>query len=81
MTCDWIAQGWAHIHPTQDVEAAEKRIALNLTTHAQEARKFGSDAERAQEENARYRARQQALEAHHGLESTDDTESNRDPDI
>lgn len=41
----WIPEGWPYIHPLQDVQAAEKRIAAGLTSRSAEVSELGEDAE------------------------------------
>lgn len=48
----WIPQGWAYIHPVQDVEGKLKEIAGGLNSRSEHVLRTGYDAEQIDEENA-----------------------------
>ena len=57
----WVPQGWAYIHPVQDVQSRQMEIAAGFTTRSETCLRNGTDAEVVDEENAADLARAQAL--------------------
>ena len=78
LSCEWIAQGWPYMHPLQDVQAAEKLIQNNLSTHAKEARKHSVDADEALTENTDFLARKKKLREENNLLETEDNEQDNE---
>lgn len=64
----WIPEGWAYIHPLQDVQAAKERVQGGFTSRAQEVSELGEDAEIIDAEQAADNARADGL----GLRYTSD---------
>ena len=56
--CQWMGASMGHIDPKKEVEAAEKRIALNISTEEQEAREYNGN-----DWNANIRQRRKEREA------------------
>ncbi|MGH8435866.1 MAG: phage portal protein [Pseudomonas sp.] len=65
----WVPQGWAYIHPVQDVEGKLKEIAGGLNSRSEHVLRTGYDAEQIDEENAQDNARAEKL----GLNYSSDT--------
>lgn len=57
----WMPQGWAYIHPVQDVDAAQKAILAGFTSRAAVVSEHGEDASVIDEEQAADNARAKAL--------------------
>ncbi|MNP29678.1 Phage portal protein, lambda family [compost metagenome] len=57
----WVPQGWAYIHPVQDVQSRQMEIAAGFTTRSETCLRNGTDAEVVDEENAADLARAKAL--------------------
>jgi lambda family phage portal protein len=57
----WAPQGWAYIHPVQDVQAQEMRIKAGLTSRSEVVLRDGYDAELIDEENAADHERERRL--------------------
>ncbi len=64
----WVPQGWAYIHPVQDVQAATARIQAGLSSRQAEVAAMGDDAEVIDEQQAADQQRQDDL----GLAYTSD---------
>ncbi|MCG9083947.1 phage portal protein [Laribacter hongkongensis] len=58
----WVPQGWAYIHPVQDVQADRLAIRAGLTTRSDVAMRRGTDAETIDRVNAEDNARATALD-------------------
>ena len=54
---EWRAQGWAYIHPEQDINAKSNAIASGLTSHEIEVAKSGGDANDIMDQNIKYQTR------------------------
>jgi capsid protein len=67
----WAPQGWAYIHPVQDVEAQAMRLKHGFTSRSEIVLREGYDAEMIDEENAADREREKRL----GLSYENDAES------
>lgn len=67
MACDWIPQGWAYVHPLQDLQAAKLAVEMGVSTVEQEARKRSGDAEANLKENIEYRAKKRDMEEENDL--------------
>ncbi|MCY1284854.1 phage portal protein, lambda family [compost metagenome] len=65
----WVPQGWAYIHPVQDVQGKLLEIGGGLASRSEHVLRTGYDAEQIDEENADDNARAQRL----GLDYTTDT--------
>ncbi|SDH49374.1 phage portal protein [Pseudomonas panipatensis] len=65
----WIPQGWAYIHPVQDVQGKLLEIAGGLASRSEHVLRTGYDAEQIDQENADDNARAERL----GLHYTTDT--------
>ncbi len=66
----WVPQGWAYIHPVQDVQSRQMEIAAGLTSRSEVALRSGYDAEQIDEENAEDNARAELLGLHYGPTAT-----------
>lgn len=67
----WVPQGWAYIHPTQDVEAEKIAIDAGLKSRSQVITRRGDDPETIDQE----RADDAARERRHGLAAASATGS------
>lgn len=56
--CDWRGSSMGHVDPLKEVNAAEKRISLNITTQEQEASEYNGN-----DWNANIRQRRKELDA------------------
>ena len=65
----WVPQGWAYMHPVQDVQGKLLEIKGGLASRSEHALRGGYDAEVIDQENADDNARAQEL----GLDYTTDT--------
>lgn len=65
----WVPQGWAYMHPVQDVQGKLLEIKGGLASRSEHALRSGYDAEVIDQENADDNARAQTL----GLDYTTDT--------
>ena len=65
----WIPQGWAYIHPVQDVQGKLLEIGGGLASRSEHVLRTGYDAEQIDQENADDNARAERL----GLHYTTDT--------
>ena len=65
----WVPQGWAYMHPVQDVQGKLLEIKGGLASRSEHALRSGYDAEVIDQENADDNARAQEL----GLDYTTDT--------
>ena len=79
--CLWMGASMGHVDPLKEVNAAERRIANNISTQEQEAAEYnGNDWS----ENVRQRRLEQALEAEIGggaaQQGGDEETPDRDPD-
>lgn len=57
----WVPQGWAYIHPVQDVQSRSMEIAAGFASRSEVCLRNGTDAEVVDEENAADIARAKAL--------------------
>ncbi len=57
----WVPQGWAYIHPVQDVQADRLAVRSGFTSRSEVALKRGADAETIDTENAADNARADGL--------------------
>lgn len=57
----WVPQGWAYIHPVQDVQSRSLEIAAGFGSRSEACLRNGTDAEVVDEENAADIARATAL--------------------
>lgn len=64
---DWYWDGFASINPEKDAAAAEKRLALSLTTRQELCAEEGKDWEDVMTQQAKELARQRELEAEYGV--------------
>jgi len=72
----WVPQGWAYIHPTQDVQAQQIAVESGFTSRTRVITERGDDPEEIDAE----RAADEAREAELGLEEeTSRTEPDTDP--
>ena len=65
----WVPQGWAYMHPVQDVQGKLLEIKGGLASRSEHALRSGYDAEVIDQENADDNARAEKL----GLNYTTDT--------
>ena len=65
----WVPQGWAYIHPVQDVQGKLLEIGGGLASRSEHVLRTGYDAEQIDQENADDNARAKRL----GLDYTTDT--------
>ncbi|MDH0894230.1 MULTISPECIES: phage portal protein [unclassified Pseudomonas] len=65
----WVPQGWAYIHPVQDVQGKLLEIGGGLASRSEHVLRSGYDAEQIDQENADDNARAERL----GLNYTTDT--------
>ncbi|MDT4801227.1 phage portal protein, lambda family [compost metagenome] len=65
----WVPQGWAYIHPVQDVQGKLLEIGGGLASRSEHVLRTGYDAEQIDQENADDNARAERL----GLDYTTDT--------
>lgn len=70
----WVPQGWAYIHPVQDVQGKLLEIKGGLNSRSEHVLRTGYDAEVIDEENAQDNARAHKL----GLHYTTDTVAEAD---
>lgn len=61
----WVPQGWAYIHPVQDVQSRQMEIAAGLTSRSEVVLRSGYDAEQIDQESAEDNARAQRLGLHY----------------
>lgn len=61
----WIPQGWAYIHPVQDVQGKLLEIGGGLASRSEHALRTGYDAEVIDRENAQDNARADSLNLHY----------------
>jgi lambda family phage portal protein len=61
----WVPQGWAYIHPVQDVEGKLKEINGGLNSRSEHVLRTGYDAEQIDAENAQDNARAEKLGLHY----------------
>ncbi len=66
----WVPQGWAYIHPVQDVQSRQMEIAAGLTSRSEVVLRSGYDAEQIDQENAEDNARAQRLGLHYASTAT-----------
>lgn len=66
----WVPQGWAYIHPVQDVQSRQMEIAAGLTSRSEVVLRSGNDAEQIDEENAQDNARAERLGLHYNTTAT-----------
>lgn len=71
----WVPQGWAYIHPVQDVQGKLMEIGGGLASRSEHVLRTGYDAEVIDQENADDNARAQRLR----LDYTTDTAVASDP--
>lgn len=64
---DWYWDGFASINPEKDASAAEKRLALGLTTRQELCAEEGKDWEDVMAQQAKELARRRELEAEYGV--------------
>lgn len=57
----WVPQGWAYIHPVQDVQGKVMEINAGITSRSEVVLRQGYDAETIDEENAADQARAREL--------------------
>lgn len=57
----WVPQGWAYIHPVQDVQARRMEVRAGFTSRAEVALRQGYDSEMIDAENAADNARADSL--------------------
>lgn len=72
----WVPQGWAYIHPVQDVQSRTMEINAGLASRSEMCLRSGTDAEIVDEENAADAARAHAL----GLKYSTLSAFDEDPD-
>lgn len=72
----WVPQGWAYIHPVQDVQSRTMEINAGLASRSEMCLRSGTDAEIVDEENAADAARAHAL----GLNYSTLSAFDEDPD-
>jgi lambda family phage portal protein len=65
----WVPQGWAYMHPVQDVQGKLLEIKGGLASRSEHVLRTGYDAEQIDQENAADNARAERL----GLDYTTDT--------
>src|SRR5690606_25784992 len=65
----WVPQGWAYIHPVQDVQGKLLEIKGGLASRSEHVLRTGYDAEVIDDENAQDNARARTL----GLNYSTDT--------
>lgn len=70
----WVPQGWAYIHPTQDVQAQQIAVESGFTSRSRVITERGDDPEEIDEERAADDERTDAL----GLGPEDDSEPPED---
>ncbi|MCY1288690.1 phage portal protein, lambda family [compost metagenome] len=71
----WVPQGWAYLHPVQDVQGKLLEIKGGLASRSEHVLRTGYDAQQIDEENAEDNTRAQEL----GLDYTTDTHLADDP--
>jgi len=62
----WAPQGWAYIHPVQDVQAAQMQVEAGFTSRSEVVLRQGYDAEMIDEEQADDAERARRLGLHYG---------------
>ncbi|MGE8409524.1 MAG: phage portal protein [Pseudomonas sp.] len=72
----WVPQGWAYIHPVQDVQSRTLEINAGLASRAEACLRSGTDAEIVDRENAAAAARARKL----GLNYTTLSAIDEEPD-
>lgn len=66
----WVPQGWAYIHPVQDVQSRQMEVAAGFTSRSEVVLRSGYDAEQIDQENAEDNDRAQQLGLHYGSTTT-----------
>ena len=72
--CDWRGGSMGHVDPLKEVNAAEKRVSLNITTQEQEASEYNGN-----DWNANVRQRRKEIEALAQMGGAEDTKPGDDP--
>jgi len=72
--CDWRGGSMGHVDPLKEVNAAEKRVSLNITTQEQEASEYNGN-----DWNANIRQRRKEIEAIAQISGTEATKPEDDP--
>ncbi|MNZ26839.1 Phage portal protein, lambda family [compost metagenome] len=67
----WVPQGWAYIHPVQDVQSRQMEVAAGFTSRSEVVLRSGYDAEQIDQENAEDNARADRLGLHYGTTATE----------
>lgn len=67
----WVPQGWAYIHPVQDVQSRQMEVAAGFTSRSEVVLRSGYDAEQIDQENAEDNTRAEQLGLHYGSTATD----------
>lgn len=67
----WVPQGWAYIHPVQDVQSRQMEVAAGFTSRSEVVLRSGYDAEQIDQENAEDNARAERLGLHYGTTATE----------
>lgn len=73
--CKWMGVSMGHVDPLKEVNAAEKRIANNISTQEQEASEYNGN-----DWNANIRQRRKEIEAMAEIASATDKATNNKPD-
>lgn len=71
--CDWRGGSMGHVDPLKEVNAAEKRVSLNITTQEQEASEYNGN-----DWNANIRQRRKEIEAISQISGTEATKPEGD---
>lgn len=71
MRTRWVPQGWAYIHPVQDVQSRQMEVAAGFTSRSEVCLRSGYDAEQIDQENFEDNARAEKLGLHYGSTATD----------
>lgn len=66
----WVPQGWAYIHPVQDVQSRQMEVAAGFTSRSEVVLRSGYDAEQIDQENAEDNARAERLGLHYASTAT-----------
>lgn len=66
----WVPQGWAYIHPVQDVQSRQMEVAAGFTSRSEVVLRSGYDAEQIDQENAEDNARTERLGLHYASTAT-----------
>ena len=75
----WVPQGWAYIHPVQDVQSKQMEVAAGFTSRSEVVLRSGYDAEQIDHENAEDNARAERLGLHYASTATADVQDPQDP--